>query len=318
MPTRLDKKHQKLLFDLTQVVGIGHGFKEVQGVETDQPAIIVFVQKKLPIEQLKRKDVIPKHIKGIPTDVIEVGHLRAFSDSPTELVIKTTERIRPAPPGVSIGHYRITAGTLGAIVYDSKSQPLILSNNHVLANSSNGRDYKAKINDPILQPGPIDIQALRTPRVASSLASDNILAKLTKFVPLKGSNKTNQVDCALARPLSNDMVIPEIRGLGAVKGIRTPVLGTIVKKSGRTSGVTTGKIKATNVAAKVDYGSGRILKFENQILTTAMSEPGDSGSLILDDSNYAIGLLFAGSSSSTLANPIQVVLTLLKVKFSTK
>jgi hypothetical protein len=40
-----------------------------------------------------------------------------------------------------------------------------------------------------------------------------------------------------------------------------------------------------------------------------MSQGGDSGSLVVDgNSNKAVGLLFAGSTSTTIFSPIQVVL----------
>jgi hypothetical protein len=74
-------------------------------------------------------------------------------------------------------------------------------------------------------------------------------------------------------------------------------------------------VQAVNVTANINYGRGRLLRFENQILTTRMSAPGDSGSLVLDLSNKAVGLLFAGSDTVTLLNPIQLVLDKLEVRF---
>jgi len=63
----------------------------------------------------------------------------------------------------------------------------------------------------------------------------------------------------------------------------------------------------------IDYGD-RSARFENQIVTTVMSQPGDSGSLLVaGDSMQAVGLLFAGSDQVTLHNPIQSVLDCLDV-----
>ncbi len=303
----MDKKSQEFLLALPQVIGVGQGFKEVGGIKTGQEAIMILVKKKLPAAQLLKQQLIPKMIKGVVTDVIEVGEMEAYSGvNPAVTLQSTTSRVRPAAPGVSIGHYRTTAGTFGAVVYDKSSgQALILSNNHILANSSNGRDLRAKIGDPILQPGSID----------GGLTSQNILARLKKYVALKEYPNKNTVDCALAHPLSNDLIVSEVIGIGKILGVVSPQLGMEVKKSGRTTGLTTGQIRAVKVTLNVNYGRGRTLRFENQVLTSNMSAGGDSGSLVVDNANNAVGLLFAGSNQGTLINPIQKVLDLLNVKF---
>jgi hypothetical protein len=61
-------------------------------------------------------------------------------------------RHRPLRIGTSIGHFNITAGTLGCLVKPRRGdQPLILSNNHVLADENRGNQ-----GDAILQPGAYD------------------------------------------------------------------------------------------------------------------------------------------------------------------
>ncbi|MBP1759272.1 MAG: hypothetical protein H6Q63_189 [Firmicutes bacterium] len=310
----IDKKIKEHLLALPQVTGVGHGFKEVGGIPTDKEAIIVLVNKKLSSDQLTSNQLVPQSINGIVTDVIEVGEFKTYSQKIVEGIaeeynlqeVKRTSRIRPAVPGVSIGHYQVTAGTFGAVVYDSSTgQPLILSNNHILANASNGNDGRAKIGDPILQPGKID----------GGSNYYNIIAKLTRYITLDEYPAVNQIDCALAKPSNNNLILPEISGIGRVQGIKSPELGMSVTKSGRTTAVTVGQIRVINVTVDVNYGQGRVLRFENQILTTRMSEGGDSGSLVLNENNLAVGLLFAGSDQGTLVNPIQIVLDMLKVKF---
>ncbi len=302
----MDRKSKELILTLPQVIGVGLGFKEVGGIKTEQEAIMILVKRKVPSAQLGKHQLIPKMINGIVTDVIEVGVMKAYSGvNPAVTIQSVTSRMRPAAPGVSIGHYRTTAGTFGAVVYDKKSgQALMLSNNHILANSSNGRDLRAKIGDSILQPGAID----------GGRTSKDIIARLIKYVALKEYPNKNNVDCALALPLSNDLIVPDVIGIGKVLGVVSPQLGMEVKKSGRTTGLTTGQIRAVNVTLNVSYGRGRTLRFDNQILTTNMSEGGDSGSLVVDKSNQAVGLLFAGSDQGTLLNPIQKVLDLLNVE----
>jgi len=93
-----------------------------------------------------------------------------------------------------------------------------------------------------------------------------------------------------------------------------PGLGLAVKKSGRTTGLTTGSISATDVTVDVSYGSGKTARFVNQILVTpgTFIDSGDSGSLMVEDLDptpHAVGLLFAGSSSVAIANPIDDVLS---------
>lgn len=64
----------------------------------------------------------------------------------------------------------------------------------------------------------------------------------------------------------------------------------------------------------VSYGAGRVARFRDQIVTTAMSAPGDSGSLITTLGNVAVGLLCAGSPLATIAHQIENVRSLLRVE----
>jgi hypothetical protein len=89
----------------------------------------------------------------------------------------------------------------------------------------------------------------------------------------------------------------------------------VVKKSGRTSGITSGEIKALDVMLKVMLGPSEEATFYEQILTGPMAQPGDSGSIVVDENMNAVGLLFAGSDEATIINPIVNVMKLLKVTF---
>jgi len=141
----LGKVRPKVL-GLPNVRGVGVGYKRVGSVSTGEPAIIVFVEKKVPLTKLSRGYRVPPKLYGLDTDVVEIGRVR--------LLEERKNKMRPAVPGSSIGHYKISAGTFGAVVKDKKSgDKLILSNNHILANGSNGVDGRAKPGDPILQPG---------------------------------------------------------------------------------------------------------------------------------------------------------------------
>ena len=135
-------KHESLM-KLPNVVGAGKGWKRVGGEITDEKATVVLVRDKVPALMLAQGDEIPAFdfFNHMPTDVRAVGELRA---------LRKTRR-RPAQPGISIGHVEVTAGTFGAVVRNGIGTRLILSNNHVLANSND-----AAIGDLILQPGVAD------------------------------------------------------------------------------------------------------------------------------------------------------------------
>ncbi len=214
-----------------------------------------------------------------------------------------TSLMRPASPGVSIGHYLGGAGTFGAVVYDRKTgDPSILSNTPVFANTSLSDDQRAKVSDSIVQP-------------ATGDGNSKEIGKLAKYAALNSYPQGNQVDCALAKPLDAKDINPEILEIGTVKGAAEAVVGMKLRKSGRTTGLTSGEVTAIGATIQVNYGEGRNLLFENQIVASKMSEPGDSGSLVLDLSNNAVGLLFAGSDQSTIINPINPVLDILGVQF---
>jgi hypothetical protein len=84
-----------------------------------------------------------------------------------------------------------------------------------------------------------------------------------------------------------------------------------VIKSGRTTGVTQGTVQSVNTTVKVDYGGGcGIARFVSQVIVTpgSFSAGGDSGSVVLDSNTMKpVGLLFAGSATSTVMNHILFV-----------
>ena len=86
-----------------------------------------------------------------------------------------------------------------------------------------------------------------------------------------------------------------------------------IKKSGRTTGLTNGTIEQIDVTAQVSYGTNRTAIFTNQLLAGAMSQGGDSGSAVLNDNNNLVGLLFAGSDTTTIMNRIENVFSALGV-----
>jgi hypothetical protein len=302
------------------VVLIYTGKKVVAGVETERISIRVGVVKKIPLAELAKNDIVPKTIEGMETDVFETEEIKALG---VGLEVDRKSRIRPAPGGCSIGHPQVTAGTLGMIV---KKNGLfhILSNNHVLANSN-----EAYIGDQSLQPGKYDggtdadtighlaafipiqfIDESTCPMAKAIVKAFNAGAKFFKRKTRLAnaiSSPVNKVDCAISRPLFDEDISQEILEIGVPVGFSEIKVGDNVKKSGRTSGVTQGDVIATDGAVNVSYDQ-KVAVFEDQIVTSAMSEGGDSGSAVLNQKNEVGGLLFAGSSSLTIINKITNVI----------
>ena len=95
----------------------------------------------------------------------------------------------------------------------------------------------------------------------------------------------------------------------------------IVGKSGRTTGLTQGRVTQIGVSVNVNYGGGRVALFRNQIAIQSVnanpfSAGGDSGSLIWHWATGVrpVGLLFAGGGGTTFANPIGAVLAALDIR----
>jgi hypothetical protein len=320
--------HKEAILAKPNVVGVGVGEKTSRGKKTGETCVVVLVRRKIPLAGLTSEALVPQEVGGVKTDVIEVGDIRAFQNR--------TDRWRPAPGGVSIGHYQITAGTLGCVVRDRQSgERLILSNNHVLANSND-----ANPGDPILQPGPADggneandtiahlerfcpilfSESPPTCNIAGTVADiGNALAKLAGSkhqlrAIAADPMASNEVDAAVARPINDGDILDEILEIGVVSGTVAATLGMAVRKSGRTTELTSDEINVLDATVNVSYGTGRTAQFDNQIIAGPMSQGGDSGSLVVaGDSLQAVGLLFAGSNQTTVINPIQAVLDCLNV-----
>jgi hypothetical protein len=222
------------------------------------------------------------------------------------------QKCRPVRIGCSVAHFMVTAGSVAAFVQSSAQVPMLLSNNHVLANEND-----AAIGDSILQPGPFDGGQNPADRVGA----------LSQFVPLDFTT-VNAVDCAVATlddGVTFDSKMLDL--LGQLSGLRTsPVdVGDMVAKLGRTTGLTHGKVTAIELDnVTVTYGKGNAT-FNSQIEiegtgTLPFSREGDSGSLIVDQANLATALLFAGGETGgsngmglSYANPIGTVLQALLV-----
>ncbi|MFI1167877.1 hypothetical protein ACH4UM_30840 [Streptomyces sp. NPDC020801] len=349
---------------LANVVGFGHGVKWTGGEPTGEEAVLVFVTQKVPESMLPERDVIPYRMDdGRPTDVVAVGHVaaqpqqrqpaprheerRAMAYAPDggveEQLARLSQplleelggpaafepqilkrRMRPCPSGFSVGNVRVTAGTLGSVVYDFlpgatvdppgpglgvPARFYVLSNNHVLADSN-----RAQLGSPIVQPGVFDGGTDPADRIAT--LDRFVTIQFAPQIPLDRHN--NVVDCALGAVEFQDATREQYFS-GAPRAWRRKAnvaVGDLVKKTGRTTNISFGRIIAVDATIDVNYGTAGTARFKDQILTTNISAGGDSGSLVTSLDDVAVGLLFAGSSVVTVANHIENVRALLRVEIA--
>jgi hypothetical protein len=247
-------------------------------------------------------------------DVRVIGRVRALSSPTTPDQLQ--QRARPLVPGLSVGHLDVTAGTLGGFVRltGGTGVLLVLSNNHVLADSG-----AARAGDPTLQPGVAD----------GGTAADRI-GTLTAFSDLS-AEPGNLVDAAVSTLDEGVGADPGGYPGGPLAALVAAVddidAEDVVEKMGRTTGHTRGRITAVEVdGVGVQYDDG-VHTFDDQVevegLSGGFSAGGDSGSVIWRSRDRApLALLFAGSETGgsygggvTFANPLATVLRTLGVEW---
>jgi len=235
------------------------------------------------------------------------------------VISHTARQARPIQLGTSGGSVVDLAngyccsGTLGALVKDRHGVQYILSNTHVFAGDSElgGNGKMAQEGDAIGQPGFVDVACQDIP--------NDYVANLSDWETLVAGG-TSRIDAAIARVVSG-AVDPagRILEIGAIAAEPAAAyVGQLVKKSGRTSGLTNGKVVALDATITVQYenecaGTPYTTTFNGQILVSPgkFLKAGDSGSLMVEDkaaNPQPVGLLYAGSNQIAIANPIAEVL----------
>ncbi len=270
---------------------------------------------------------LPRQVSGVGVQVHLTDKFRAMVGPPPGHghggggVSHTAKQALPIQLGTSGGWSKDLAngfccgGTLGSLVKIGSTQ-YILSNYHVFESDivSGGNNTVATTGDPIIQPGLIDVNCNKN-------NAQNV-GTLLKKSSLPGSN----VDCSIAQVVSG-----AVRTDGAILEIGTISSSTVsaainqaVKKSGRTTGLSRSSVSGLNATISVTYdnecagGTAFTKTFTGQIVIankgSKFLNSGDSGSLMVEDvttNPRAVGLLFAGSSTSAIANPIGQVLSFL-------
>jgi hypothetical protein len=273
----------------------------------DDFKLAVRVQQRI-LENSPQIDTIRRQARG-EVEVRYIGRLTKRTAPPWH-----QKRNRPLRIGGSVGHFKVTAGTLGGFVRRrGTKEPLILSNNHVLANEN-----RARTGDAILQPGNID--GGQPPEAAVGM--------LLRVVRLKKTG-ANLVDCAVAAVDEGvKFNRSNLTGLGKLAGVGDVLLDEVpdVAKVGRTTGTTRGRVTAFELDnVLVNNGLG-LIRFDDQIEIEGaeagpFSQGGDSGSLIVNAARQAVALLFAGGDLGgsngqglTYANPIGAVFGALNIE----
>ncbi len=304
--TEVQDRHTAELMAIQGVVGTATGL-DANG----ELAVLVLTEHELGAGRL------PTTIEGLPVVQEVTGRIRAM-DSGAAHKVKQTVPVQMGTSGgwrYDLANGYCCGGTLGSLVLKG-GQQYVLSNYHVLEADivSGGNSRVATAGDPVVQPGLIDISC--------NAATGQNVATLSGIKSLPSSN----VDAAIAQVVSGmvrtDGSIIDVGTISATT--QAAAIGQAVKKSGRTTGLTRSSVTGLNATVSVAYdnecagGAAFTKTFTGQIVIknrgSRFLNGGDSGSLMVQDvttSPRAIGLLFAGSSSTAIANPIGHVLSFL-------
>jgi len=251
--------------------------KGIAGVSFKNPEIRVYVESWADVWR------VPEKIFGYETKVIVSGKFRTLA-SKYEKMIK---KYKPVPGGVSCSHKNGPPGTLGGMVF-WRGKRVWISNNHVVALCN-----RAKIGDLIYQP--------------AKIYGGRPVGRLADFVPID-PHGVNTVDAAVVEPLKPDLISDKIVDIGRAVGVSSATVGMKVIKQGMNC-LTEGEVVDVGAMIKVyGYPWGYSI-FGDQIITTRMAEPGDSGSLLLTKDKKVVGLVFAGAAKYTAVNRIENVMS---------
>jgi hypothetical protein len=300
----LKRSHWQGLKRDRNVLGAAFGQRTAHGEKTDEPAMVIYVMKKVPKAGIPLSRLLPRrmYVGGdcVEVDVVETGPIYAQA---------FTARERPATSGISVGHFNITAGTIGALVTDNgDGTTCLLSNNHVLADENAG-----VVGDAIIQQGSFD----------GGGAPADTIATLKRFVMITATGNT--VDAAIGEVTrdaagglnlidqvhNNIFAVPSPghRAVGLLfagscsRTIMSPIdnvlallnisfpagpgstvgadIGMNVEKVGRTTEYTTSTIQEIDATVMIGYDMGD-REFDGQITTAWMSDGGDSGSVVYE------------------------------------
>jgi hypothetical protein len=274
------------------VVGITHS--------EDGGEIIVFVED----EQAKQR--VPHSFEGYAVRTEVTGRIQTL---PTQVAEPLTDvsperqgEVSSLVGGISLSAYvpnLYYAGTLSMVTYNDK----ILSCAHVIAINPDTGEF-LDTGTPIIQPGSGDGRRLV-----------NQVGELEAYIPIDfDPNAENYADAAIGSIDGGVDASPGEQfaegGNYWIEGWTEVSKGDIVRKSGRTTGVTTGKVVYTSASIWIEY-DGQSAYFVDQIMIAqdnwSFSAPGDSGSAVDKDGEF-VGLMFAGSENYAVINKAEHII----------
>lgn len=328
-PGRLDASHPSVRGVIAAQESVTAAWMQKDGVlgtavglnAAGEPAVVVYVDR----EHENAGDVVrsfPPQVRGVGVRIELTEKFRALAKPGSGgTVDHKAKQELPIKLGTSGGWGKDLAngyccgGTLGSLVLIGGKQH-ILSNYHVLEADKvpGGNNTVATTGDAVIQPGLIDINC--------TAANGQTVATLVRKDLLPNTN----VDAAVAEVVPG--AVASDGSILAIGPISSQTVGAAlsqpVKKSGRTTGFTRSSVSGLNATVNITYenecagGTAFTKTFTGQIVINNRGSRflagGDSGSLMVEDvatKPRAVGLLFAGSSSSAIANPIGEVLQVL-------
>ncbi len=307
------KKANAVLLNKLGIVGTGSTLNE-EGL----PAVLIFVEDSAMVAGL------PDSVDGLPVIPEVTGKVYALEGSddpplPSPSCYEgstTASTPRPVPIGVSAGIVGYSGGTYGVRVFDPQGNLYMLSNNHTFA----GRNA-APIGTYAVQPRPADGGRFPADTVGNLADFEPLLFCRVELDASPGDWEQCPINIMDAAIVATTAALAgnatPCDGYGIPSGTPAEARnGLRIKKYGRTTGMTVATVHGVNVTVNVNFGTYsdgayRIVRFENQIFTRhkGFSDSGDSGSLVVTDrGNEPVGLVFAGSATSTFINPIGPIL----------
>mgnify|MGYP000280074944 CR=1 FL=1 len=279
-------KAYEMFRDRPGFTGLDVGYRWTEGKPTKELCIRVHVERKRDLSELRKEEVFPKTVAGVPLDVIR-GPYRTGMD---RLENSHDDRSAWTTGGISCGRVDNGAGTIGAVVIDETTGgPAILSNWHVMAGAG------ARFGDTILQPGLVD----------GGRPDRDGVATLSRWM-LDGDGDAALATLSGARPW-----LPLQAGaFRTVTKARDSRLGEVLEKAGRTTGVTRARVDGEGIYRlryEVRPGTHEVRDITGFKLVPEipgnpenleLSKPGDSGALWMSPSDQAaVGLHFAGEAN---------------------
>lgn len=325
-------KHGDLILRNPNIVGVGRGIKNINSYNTNKPALVFFVKKKLSVSDLRKSHIIPQFLEGVITDVVESGEFR-LRNSYEPMVSMLGEEIqkddRPALGGGCLYLFReaspgilkpISTATLTYAVTEADSPEniyLLTSGSFLIPKGEfylgekvyYSRQLKAATEKNTWIIGTSE-KIFRSGTFLKDKAEMNINAGLVKV----GNYNDSRIREYLLPKLKNGL------GVASTETIIKSKAEISCYKCGASTGCTEGNVKSSGTAIEVENhpkGSGKYV-FLNQLIIENKSLAGDGGALSVNrGTDRGVGMLNGGSDTSGFSfySNINEVLTSLNVKF---